>query len=243
MLTQLQVGIDTLFFPDAVKGTSLSSPTFEPSPDDIFTSGGPNHPFSAERIYESDSLSMPSHSALRNAVDPAGEIGDSLTQEMMGDLAMDLEAPYRPNISSYDAASNATYSKDEARVDVPVPRQKTAPTDDRKNPHPSASTPAFQTLAIFSGASLLSRSQRALLIDLATCRRGGAICVQASRLSRARDELDRVPTNGRMGTSRPVDAHLGATFTSFSRPSSSTALARFDGRRSPAQRGEAQWRP
>lgn len=214
----IQVGIDNLFFPDAVGGARLPAKEynvddFNGQADDVVTHNGSDHPFSAERIYENDySASMPGHSALRPVlpVDPEGEkgdsltgefagdqvldlaqpyrpsassnvrqlipidekdaskpirargtakarepqlmamdasaeIGDSLTQEMMGDLIQDLEAPYRPNVSSYGGENDALYNK--------APVEKKRPK--RAAPHPSASTPSFASLAIFTGMSYL----------------------------------------------------------------------------------------
>lgn len=86
-------------------------------PDDIVSSGGSSHPFSAERIYEGDSVSMPSGSALRAPMDAAAENGDSLTEEAMSEVMQDLEAPMRPNISSYDSGSTDFASKDRAQTD------------------------------------------------------------------------------------------------------------------------------
>ncbi|ORY90273.1 AFG1-like ATPase-domain-containing protein [Leucosporidium creatinivorum] len=146
--------VDSLFFPDAVATSSLPSPFAEPSPDDITTAGGHDHPFSSDRIYEADS-SLPTS---RMPVDPAGEIGDSLTEEMMGDVIHDLETPYRPNVSSYDATEDSkAYAKDAARVEQvravlkAAREEKAREEQQRKDPHPSASTPAFQSLAIFTG--------------------------------------------------------------------------------------------
>lgn len=140
-----------MFFPDAVSTSSLPSPFAEPSPDDITTVGGSSHPFSSDRIYSADS-----------AMDAAGEIGDSLTEEMMGDVVHDLEAPYRPNVSSYDATeSNPIYAQDAARVEHVRAVLKAAQEEkakERHDPHPSAATPAFQSLAIFTGTSFTAVS-------------------------------------------------------------------------------------
>lgn len=147
--------VDSLFFPDAVPTSSLPSPFAEPSPDDLTTAGGHDHPFASDRIYDADS-SIPSS---RMPMDPAGEIGDSLTEEMMGDVIHDLETPYRPNVSSYDATEGSkAYAQDAARVEqvravLQAAREEKAKEQQqqRPDPHPSASIPAFQSLAIFTG--------------------------------------------------------------------------------------------
>ena len=91
-------------------------------------------------------------------MDAAGEISDSLTEEMLGDVAMDLEAPYRPNVSSYDATELVqTYNQARAGPSleqdaaVPFHRPVAVHAKDRPDIHPSASTPSFASLAIFTG--------------------------------------------------------------------------------------------
>jgi protein AFG1 len=148
------VDIDSLFFPDAISANELSSSEIESPTDDsrAIDSSSPLH--AAEHLTEGDSASIPPHSPLRHAVDPSGEIGDSLTEEMMGDLKLDLEQPYRPNISSYDASgATSAFSKDAARIDQDPPKQyqSNQSSSTRPKPHPSASTPSFQSLAIFTG--------------------------------------------------------------------------------------------
>lgn len=147
-----------MFFPDAVDTVpQLDSPFTQPSPDDIMTSGGSAHPFSSDRIYDADGA-LPMASSRPSGADAAGEITDSLTQEMLGDVIQDLDAPYRPNVSSYDASQETSlYGKDDARSDKqvlePIPRQDQQQQQQQKraDPHPSASTPAFRSLAIFTG--------------------------------------------------------------------------------------------
>ncbi|KAK4049621.1 hypothetical protein OIO90_005380 [Microbotryomycetes sp. JL221] len=157
ILVSAEVEIDSLFFPDAVNAApQLDSPFTQPSPDDIVTSGGSNHPFSSDRIYEADGA-MPMASSQATGSDAAGEVTDSLTQEMLGDVIQDLDAPYRPNVSSYDISQETKlYEADEARVEKtrppPVANYNRAQhRKDRPDPHPSAATPAFQSLSIFTG--------------------------------------------------------------------------------------------
>ncbi|KAM0793729.1 hypothetical protein ACM66B_001152 [Microbotryomycetes sp. NB124-2] len=158
ILVSAEVEIDSLFFPDAVNSASpkLESPYTQPSPDDIVTSSGSHHPFSSDRIYEADGA-LPMASSQPTGSDAAGEIGDSLTQEMLGDVIQDLDAPYRPNVSSYDVSQETKlYEKDDARVEkTPAPTSvsynKPQHQKDRPDPHPSAATPAFQSLSIFTG--------------------------------------------------------------------------------------------
>ncbi|SCV67945.1 BQ2448_66 [Microbotryum intermedium] len=154
--------VDDLFFPDALRaiayddGQGPHSEYTQPSPDDITTSSGSTHPFSSDLIYEADgTISDPSSS---RGMDAAAEVGDSLTQEMIGDVIQDLEAPYRPNVSSYDDSKGQTmYEQDEARIErkrdvVAEVKQRRQSSGKRKEqPHPSASTPSFRNLAIFTG--------------------------------------------------------------------------------------------
>lgn len=68
---------------------------------------------------------------------PSDEAGtNSLFAEMIGDVVQDLEAPYRPNVSTYEDAKGSAHPDTAPQV------------------HPSASVPAFQTLAIFTGTLL-----------------------------------------------------------------------------------------
>ncbi|SCZ91364.1 BZ3500_MvSof-1268-A1-R1_Chr1-2g01361 [Microbotryum saponariae] len=156
--------VDDLFFPDALRaianddesGSAPQSEYTQPSPDDITTSSGSNHPFSSERIYEADgTISDPSSS---RGMDAAAEIGDSLTQEMIGDVIQDLEAPYRPNVSSYDESKGQTmYEQDEARIEhqrdaaAEAKQHRQRSSETKEEPHPTASPPSFRNLAIFTG--------------------------------------------------------------------------------------------
>ncbi|KDE06896.1 hypothetical protein MVLG_02784 [Microbotryum lychnidis-dioicae p1A1 Lamole] len=156
--------VDDLFFPDALRAIAnddelASAPQSEytqPSPDDITTSSGSNHPFSSDRIYEADgTISEPSSS---RGMDAAAEIGDSLTQEMIGDVIQDLEAPYRPNVSSYDESKGQTmYEQDEARIEhqrdaaAEAKQRRQQSSGTKEEPHATASPPSFRNLAIFTG--------------------------------------------------------------------------------------------
>jgi hypothetical protein len=117
-------------------------------------------------MLDATTYNLPLHSSLKqtppskyDAQDASGEVTDSLVEEMIGDVAQDLEAPYRPNISSYDESENVkAYERDQARL----VEKKSLSLDERRarqaaerrpQPiHPSASTPSFQSLAIFTGA-------------------------------------------------------------------------------------------
>ncbi|BGP22785.1 inositolor phosphatidylinositol phosphatase [Rhodotorula toruloides] len=109
---------DSLFFPDANFSTPPVSPPDIPvgglpTSSSKFTgseapgSSGPVH------VIEASTFSRPLNSTLtlagkanqRYAQDAAGEVGDSLTEEMLGNVAQDLEAPYRHNISSYNESA------------------------------------------------------------------------------------------------------------------------------------------
>lgn len=143
LLVLADTSIDALFFPDAVNGpppNSTETQQYQPSPDDVQTSSS-----SALRVQAAERY---------GGVDAAGEIGDSLTEEMLGDVAMDLEAPYRPNVSSYDA-TEAVKTYNQARGDtdavLPFQRKGAVHAKDRPDIHPSASTPSFASLAIFTG--------------------------------------------------------------------------------------------
>lgn len=104
-----------------------------------------------EQPYVPPNFGMDASAEIGDVLGPSG--GDSLNQEMLSELAQELEAPYRPNVSSYsDSAATAQYSKDEARFhqEKPLTVRKTV-SSGKFDPHPSASVPAFQSLAIFSG--------------------------------------------------------------------------------------------
>lgn len=74
---------------------------------------------------------------------------------MIGDVIQDLEAPYRPNISSYSSAS--VQEAPEERSPPPHRKQQvTLPGD------VGTSVPAFQTLAIFTGQDEQFAYKRAL---------------------------------------------------------------------------------
>ncbi|BGP28335.1 hypothetical protein JCM10296v2_000067 [Rhodotorula toruloides] len=163
--------IDSLFFPDAISSTPPPPPADIPV-DDLPTSfsefAGSQAPGSSGPVHvlDASTFSLPLNSSLtragkaeqRQAQDAAGEVIDSLTEEMLGDVAQDLEAPYRPNISSYDeSAQVSAYERDAARAleeqDEQVRRQlkKRMEQEARAPIHPSAATPSFQSLAIFTG--------------------------------------------------------------------------------------------
>ena len=83
-------------------------------------------------------------------------------------VLQDLEAPYRPNVSSYEGGADI-YNKDEARVERKIVKRPKTTTGKRADPHPSASTPSFKSLAIFTGqfsSSLTSRETK--LIEMGT---------------------------------------------------------------------------
>ncbi|CEQ38630.1 SPOSA6832_00097 [Sporobolomyces salmonicolor] len=168
LLAFAEAPIGSLFFPDAIRPT----PTAEsPSPPTRSTSSptsassssaheGSQAPGSSGPVHVLDHLlySLPPASALARspaktayqAQDAAGEIVDALTEEMLGDVQQDLEAPYRPNISAYDQSEGvAAYERDKARaeerkaaVDV---LKKEDTTKERQPIHPSAATPSFQS--------------------------------------------------------------------------------------------------
>jgi len=109
-----------------------------------------------------DSLTAKGSSSKYGAQDAAGEVTDSLVEEMLGDVQQDLDAPYRPNISAYDESANvAAYERDAARqletqaVEEQLDRQlrRRREQEARAPIHPSAATPSFQNLSIFTGAS------------------------------------------------------------------------------------------
>ena len=75
-------------------------------------------------------------------------------------VLQDLEAPYRPNVSSYEGGADI-YNKDEARVERKIaPRRAKTTMGKRADPHPSASTPSFKSLAIFTGQSIVAHHSR-----------------------------------------------------------------------------------
>ncbi|GAA5949749.1 hypothetical protein JCM3765_007675 [Sporobolomyces pararoseus] len=168
LLAFAEAPIDSLFFPDAIKANAppplpeldASVPELEPSGSQAPGSSGPVH------VLDPTTYSLPLHSSLNQttpnkyaAQDASGEITDSLTEEMIGDVQQDLEAPYRPNISSYDESEKVkAYERDQARL---VEKKKSNSLEERRarqaaerrpQPiHPSAATPSFQSLAIFTG--------------------------------------------------------------------------------------------
>ncbi|GAA5916009.1 hypothetical protein JCM5296_001159 [Sporobolomyces johnsonii] len=174
LLAFAEAPIDSLFFPDAIR----PSPAAEaPTPPTRSTSSsvsassssaheGSQAPGSSGPVHVLDHslYSLPPTSALAQspakavyqAQDAAGEIVDALTEEMIGDVQQDLEAPYRPNISAYDQSEGvAAYERDKARAEerkAAVNMLKKQETSRERQPiHPSAATPSFQSLAIFTG--------------------------------------------------------------------------------------------
>lgn len=166
-----QAPIESLFFPDAVKAATpppiaeldSSVPELEPSGSQAPGSSGPVH------MLDPTTYDLPLNSSLLQNTpnkyagqDASGGVMDSLTEEMIGDVAQDLESPYRPNISSYDESVNVkAYERDQAQkveskaVSLEQRRAKMA-SERRQQPiHPSAATPSFQSLAIFSGSYTL----------------------------------------------------------------------------------------
>ncbi|GAA5842336.1 hypothetical protein JCM5353_000763 [Sporobolomyces roseus] len=167
LLAYAEAPIESLFFPDAVKAATpppiaeldSSVPELEPSGSQAPGSSGPVH------MLDPTTYDLPLHSSLLqhtpnkyDGQDASAEVMDSLTEEMIGDVAQDLEAPYRPNISSYDESVNVkAYERDQAQkveakaISLEQRRAKMA-SERRQQPiHPSAATPSFQSLAIFSG--------------------------------------------------------------------------------------------
>lgn len=168
--------IDSLFFPDAVT-PEAPPPPIDAILDDLPTSfaessgshapgdSGPVHVLdnSTFSLPLNDSLSAKAKGSSRyDAQDAAGEVTDSLVEEMLGDVQQDLDAPYRPNISAYDQSANvAAYERDAARqietqaVEEQLDRQlrRRREQEARAPIHPSAATPSFQNLSIFTGAS------------------------------------------------------------------------------------------
>ncbi|GAA5914046.1 hypothetical protein JCM6882_001832 [Rhodosporidiobolus microsporus] len=163
--------IDSLFFPDAI---SAPPPPPESEGPDFFESSsssssfqGSQAPGSSGPVHTLDpaTFSLPPNSAFSRptskryeSVDAAGEITDSLVEEMLGDVQQDLEAPYRPNIASYDQTADVEaydkaaeiereQKKEQRKKEIRKELEKRA-----KEPvHPSAATPSFQSLAIFTG--------------------------------------------------------------------------------------------
>ncbi|GAA5960320.1 hypothetical protein JCM21900_006528 [Sporobolomyces salmonicolor] len=174
LLAFAEAPIGSLFFPDAIHPTptaeSPSPPTRSTSSSTSASSSsaheGSQAPGSSGPVHVLDHLlySLPPTSALARspaktayqAEDAAGEIVDALTEEMLGDVQQDLEAPYRPNISAYDQSQGvAAYERDKARAEerkAAVDVLKKEDTTNKRQPiHPSAATPSFQSLAIFTG--------------------------------------------------------------------------------------------
>lgn len=185
LLVSAAAPVDSLFFPDAIDVTprpaeTLADDFFDtsssqpPPPPPSSTSSpsaftGSQAPGASGPVHMLDPslLSLPLTAALARAPskryeaqDAAGEITDSLVEEMLGDVQQDLEAPYRPNISSYDATSDFRAfdkSHDSARGEELEQRRrelkKRLEQQMRAPVHPSAATPQFKSLAIFTGAS------------------------------------------------------------------------------------------
>ncbi|BGP12176.1 hypothetical protein JCM10213_004742 [Rhodosporidiobolus nylandii] len=179
LLAHAAAPINSLFFPDAVGAVSPppehDGPDFFETPTPSVSSSSPasstftgsQAPGSSGPVHTLDPalFSLPPASALAQspskryeAHDAAGEITDSLVEEMLGDVQQDLESPYRPNISSYDESADVeAYDKasererEERRAqrkrEIRVELEKQA----RDPIHPSAATPSFQSLAIFTG--------------------------------------------------------------------------------------------
>ncbi|GAA5964226.1 hypothetical protein JCM8115_002839 [Rhodotorula mucilaginosa] len=172
LLARADAPIDSLFFPDAVSAAT-TAPQDTPL-DDLPTTfsehegsqapgtSGPVHTLDAE-TYSLPLNTVFSRGGRGNryeAQDAAGEVTDSLVEEMLGDVQQDLDAPYRPNISSYDQSAGVqAYERDQARAveraqqEEQVARQLRARREQeaRAPIHPSAATPSFQSLAIFTG--------------------------------------------------------------------------------------------
>ncbi|GAA5999954.1 uncharacterized protein JCM10292_003554 [Rhodotorula paludigena] len=165
--------IDSLFFPDAV---NAPPPPEESAADDLPTSfsesDGSQAPGSSGPVHvlDAETFSLPLNSSISSAQvrasthydghDAAGEVSDSLVEEMLGDVQQDLDAPYRPNISTYEETARvAAYERDEARAidraekEEQLKRQlrRRLEQEARAPIHPSAATPSFQNLAIFTG--------------------------------------------------------------------------------------------
>jgi len=91
------------------------------------------------RIYEGDIAKNTSSSSNLEEAQP-----DSLVAEALSEVLQDLEAPYRPNVTSYDAPTTESY-KEQSRPAY------TATPDRDDETHPSALVANFRNLAIFSG--------------------------------------------------------------------------------------------
>ncbi|GAA5827955.1 hypothetical protein JCM11251_005665 [Rhodosporidiobolus azoricus] len=171
LLAYASAPIDSLFFPDAV---NTATPPPNPEAGDFFeTSTAPSSSFQGSQppgssgpvhMLDPATYSLPPNSAFSRAaarqqqrydgVDAAGEIADSLVEEMLGDVQQDLEAPYRPNIASYDQTADVeAYDKaaEVEREEKKEHRRKELEKRAREPIHPSAATPSFQSLAIFTG--------------------------------------------------------------------------------------------
>jgi len=97
----------------------------------------------------------PDHIFFPDAADLSSEEEDSLAQEMIGDVLQDLQAPYRPNISSYSASSEQ--ESPEERIPTPARKQGAVTPSDVQG-----AAPAFRTLAIFTGQDEQFAYKRAL---------------------------------------------------------------------------------
>lgn len=174
LLARAEAPIDSLFFPDAVAAATPPAPDaiLDDLPTSFSEGSGSQAPGSSGPVHtlDADTYSLPLNTVFsrggRNntryeAQDTAGEVTDSLVEEMLGDVQQDLEAPYRPNISSYDQSAGVqAYERDQARAverkeqEEQLVRQLRARREQaaRAPVHPSAATPSFQSLAIFTGA-------------------------------------------------------------------------------------------
>ncbi|GAA6063760.1 hypothetical protein JCM10212_002712 [Sporobolomyces blumeae] len=168
LLAFAEAPIDSLFFPDAVKTVQVPSPIEKEAPEFELlptSHAGSQAPGSSGPVHvlDAETYSLPLNTSLNQAKDryagqdASGEVTDSLVEEMLGDVAQDLDAPYRPNISSYDESDKVkAYERDQARKveerATAVRMQKARQAERRPQPiHPSAATPSFQSLAIFTG--------------------------------------------------------------------------------------------
>ncbi|GAA5930259.1 hypothetical protein JCM3775_004343 [Rhodotorula graminis] len=164
--------IDSLFFPDAVTPEAPPSPVdaiLDDLPTSFAESSGSHAPGDSGPVHvlDNSTFSLPLNDSISakgssryDAQDAAGEVTDSLVEEMLGDVQQDLDAPYRPNISAYDESANvAAYERDAARkietqaVEEQLDRQlrRRREQEARAPIHPSAATPSFQNLSIFTG--------------------------------------------------------------------------------------------
>lgn len=210
--------IDSLFFPDAV---NAPPPPEESAADDLPTSFSESHGSQAPgssgpvHVLDAETFSLPLNSSISSAQarasthydghEVAGEVSDSLVEEMLGDVQQDLDAPYRPNISTYEETARvAAYERDAARAldraekEEQLRRQlrRRLEQEARAPIHPSAATPSFQNLAIFTGECERAHPPSTARADTSSRRRGRTLLVQARRLARARDVLRRVPRHG-----------------------------------------------